>query len=67
MKDVSCRFVNYMLHKREGEKGAHEETSIYCDTVLICIGKNRLIIPDVLCYVFHEKASFVWLVCVDRA
>ena len=59
MKDVSCRFVNYMLHKREGEKGAHEETSIYCDTVLICIGKNRLIVLDVLCYVFHEKASFV--------
>ena len=30
-----------------------------CNTVLICIGKNRLIVPDVLCYAFHEKASFV--------
>ena len=30
-----------------------------CDAVLICIGKNRLIILDVLCYAFHEKASFV--------
>ena len=30
-----------------------------CDAMLICIGKNRLIILDVLCYAFHEKASFV--------
>jgi len=30
-----------------------------CNTVLICIGKNRLIVPNVLCYAFHEKASFV--------
>ena len=31
----------------------------FCNAVLICIGKNRLIIPDVLCYASHEKASFV--------
>ena len=35
-----------------------------CNAVLVCIGKNRFIILDVLRYAFHEKVSFVCgLVC----
>ena len=30
-----------------------------CDAVPVRIGKNRLIILDVLCYAFYEKVSFV--------